>query len=126
MRFLLDSHSLLWALGEPEKLSPKTRKVIEQSANRILVSTVTLWELSIKVNIGKLDIPEHFFEELEPAGFEILQFKQEHLVEYRKLPLKDHRDPFDRLLVSQAIYEQLTLVTKDEQLNQYSVSLLPA
>ena len=126
MRVLLDTHSLLWAVGSPEKLSKKARIAIEESANRIYISMATLWELSIKVNIGKLQLPDLFFEELEPAGFEILALKKEHLAEYRNLSLQEHRDPFDRLLVAQATVEQLILVSRDQELHQYNIPILPA
>ena len=126
MRYLLDSHAMLWALGNAEELSADARGVIAENDNRLFISMATLWELSIKVNIGKLEVPEQFFEQLEPAGFEILPLSQQHLAEYRRLPLNDHRDPFDRLLVAQAKVEQLTLISRDEELHQYDLQMLRA
>ncbi len=116
--YLLDTCALIWATSDPKKLSKKARLAIDDDANRIFVSHVTLWEMSIKVTIGKLQVGEDFFEELEDLGYEILPIKVEHFSLYRQLPLI-HRDPFDRLLVAQSISEKVPLVTCDEETVKY-------
>jgi PIN domain nuclease of toxin-antitoxin system len=70
MRFLVDTHAILWALGEPSALSLKARKAISDPANLIVVSTASLWECAIKASIGKLDLPEDFFDSIPEAGYE--------------------------------------------------------
>jgi PIN domain nuclease of toxin-antitoxin system len=127
MRLLLDTHALIWATNEPGELSAEAGAAIGAGENQNLVSIAGLWEMSIKVNIGKLRLPNDFFENLEPSGYEIIQLTREHLVAYRNLPvIPKHKDPFDRLLVAQAISEGLTIVTRDEKLGQYGVPILKA
>jgi PIN domain nuclease of toxin-antitoxin system len=120
---LVDTCSLLWAVDTPENLGAKAREVIGLEENRVLVSCGTLWELSIKVGLGKLELPEGFFQELTNLGYERLGIEDKHLVEYRKLPLH-HRDPFDRLLVAQAKAEGIPLVTCDPEIGKYGTGLI--
>jgi len=127
MRLLLDTHTLLWTTGFQTELSPAAAQAIRENQNQNFVSIASLWELSIKVNIGKLKLPNDYFEDLESAGFDILHVEFPHLEAYRNLPLiLKHKDPFDRLLVAQAISEGLMVVTRDEKLAQYGVSILKA
>jgi len=116
----MDTCALLWASGYPEKLSRPVRKILSDPNNRILVSHGTLWELSIKVTIGKLHIPESFFETLTDHGYEMLPISEPHLKAYRRLPLY-HRDPFDRLLIAQAQVEEIPLITSDSNIANYPV-----
>lgn len=120
---LVDTCSLLWAVDAPEKLGAMAREVIGAEGNRVLVSSGTLWELSIKVGLGKLELPEDFFQELTELGYETLGIEEGHLVEYRKLPLH-HRDPFDRLLVAQAKAEGIPLVTCDPEITKYETAVV--
>ena len=121
--YLLDSHTLLWATSEPHLLSPRVRAIIADPAHRLLLSTATLWELSIKVTIGKLELPKRFFDEIFELGYESLSVESHHLDTYRNLPLT-HRDPFDRLLVAQAVSERLCLLSSDKLIQQYEVEWL--
>lgn len=118
--FLLDSHSLLWACAGSSRLSAKARGLIEDPKHRIIVSQATVWELSIKVTIGKLELPEEFFQALPELGYEILDIRQEHLGTYRQLPLK-HRDPFNRILVAQAMVEDVAIITRDAEIGAYGL-----
>lgn len=120
---LVDTCTLLWAVDTPEKLGVAAREAIGATGNRVLVSTGTLWELSIKVGQGKLELPEDFFEELPELGYETLGIENHHLAEYRKLPLH-HRDPFDRLLVAQAKAEGIALVTCDPEIAKYGTAIV--
>lgn len=120
---LLDSHALLWACSESPRLSKRIRSWLDNDHNRAFVSHATLWELSIKVTVGKLRLPEEFFTCLPDLGYEILGINLEHLSVYRGLPLL-HRDPFDRMLVAQAKHEGLALISCDPEIRQYPVEIL--
>ncbi|WP_295394945.1 type II toxin-antitoxin system VapC family toxin [uncultured Thiodictyon sp.] len=123
MRYLLDTHSLLWALGDPGALSRPARDVLASPATIIFVSSASLWECAIKASIGKLDLPDDFFDAIPETGYEVLPIRLSHLNEYRALPLH-HRDPFDRMFVAQARAEALTLITRDPEIAKYDVALL--
>jgi len=121
--FLVDTHALLWALGEPSKLSSRAAALIGDEENRLLVSVATLWELSIKQNVGKLELPEGFFDDLFGLGYERLAISDAHLTAYRALPLH-HRDPFDRLLIAQAQVESMPILTCDPKVAEYDVDVI--
>lgn len=125
MRLLLDSHSLLWAVFEPQKLSAETRRLIANRDNIVYSSIASLWEISIKHSLGRLDLPDQFFDTITHGGYELLHIAIPHIKIYASLPLH-HRDPFDRILVAQAIAEQLTIITRDPEVQQYDVRTLPA
>jgi PIN domain nuclease of toxin-antitoxin system len=119
MRLLLDTHVLLWLMAGSQRLKPKTRALID-SASEVYVSSVSIWEIAIKYRVGKIEEdPEEIVERLEEAGLRELPVLTRHAVAAGKLPLL-HRDPFDRLLVAQAITEPLRLLTADPQLAAYS------
>ena len=99
--------------------------MIDAQENIVYVSMASLWECAIKASLGKLTLPGSFFEALGPAGFELLAIELQHIEAYSKLPMH-HRDPFDRMLVAQAIREQLILVTRDEEIRKYDVSVIAA
>ena len=123
MRYLVDTHALLWALGDPSALSAAARDAIADPSNLIAVSTASLWECAIKASIGKLDLPEDFFDSISEAGYEVLPIRISHLNVYRILPMH-HRDPFDRMLVAQARAEALTLISRDQEIEKYDVEIL--
>lgn len=121
MRLLLDTQVLLWALDDPARLGRKTRSLIERSET--LVSVASLWEVSIKAGLGKLRIePRDVLDAIEPSGFDLVPVQAEHAIEVFSLdPM--HGDPFDRLLVAQALSERATLLTFDQALVQYGPSV---
>ena len=125
MRLLLDTHVLLWWLGDQERLSERAAKAIAEGRSDVIVSAATLWELSIKQSTGKLFIQGELREHLRMQAFVELSIHSNHAYAVRDLPLH-HRDPFDRLLVAQALCEGLTLVTADRQLSAYGLDILPA
>lgn len=125
MRLLLDSHTLLWAVSSPEQLAQQARDRIGSGDSVVFVSLASLWELRIKETIGKLSLPDRFYQQLGPAGYEILAITLAHIGAYGTLPLL-HRDPFDRMLVAQAKIEELTLVTRDPQIARYGVPTMSA
>ena len=112
MRLLLDTHILLHALTEPERLARKRSESIENPANAVFVSAVSIAEIAIKVSIGKLRVDVDLLSALEDAGFEWLDFGPRAALRSAALPLH-HRDPFDRMLVVQRQPHDLTLVTDD-------------
>lgn len=124
MRLLLDSHVALWWLEDSSQLGSTCRSVI-QSADHVAVSAVTPWELGIKRALGKLSMPEGLVEQLRAGGFDLLSIDGDHAELAPTLP-PHHRDPFDRMLIAQARLETLTLVTADQSLAAYGVSLIDA
>lgn len=124
-RLLLDTHVLLWVLGEPKKLSPELREMISDGASEVYVSAASAWEIEVKQALGKLRAPEDLERQLAEARLEELPVRIKHAAALRRLPPL-HRDPFDRLLIAQAQVEQLTLVTRDEKFRSYDVALLEA
>ena len=119
MKLLLDTHVLLWAMQDSKRLSTAARKRI-RSAEAIYASAVSLWEIAIKASLGKLSVDSDVLEEqLSLSGMQALPISWQHTVQVRKLPMH-HRDPFDRMLVAQAMSEPLRLLTHDEGLRVYS------
>ena len=125
MRLLLDTHVLLWWLGDDPTLSQQARAALADGRNPAYVSSVVIWEVSIKRAIGKLKVPKRFRAVLDDQPFEPLDITPEHAHAVGDLPLH-HRDPFDRMLVAQAKTEGLTLVTRDKHLAAYELAILAA
>ncbi len=126
MNVLLDTHALIWYIEGNKKLSTHTIEIIENTDNTIFVSKASLWEMAIKMSLEKLklSIP---FEKLEvfldENEFSILDYTFKHLNMLLKLPFF-HGDPFDRLIISQAIADDLKIITHEETFNQYAVKVL--
>lgn len=124
-RLLLDTHALLWALGEPDLLSAGARAAIEDRTNEVFVSAASAWEIGIKSGLGKLRVPDDLEDQIRRSGFVAVPVDVAVAFAVRDLPAH-HRDPFDRLLVAQARRDQLTLVTRDATITQYAVRVLQA
>lgn len=127
MKLLLDAHALLWFLAGSPQLSAPALAGNQDTQNTIFVSPATLWEIGIKDSLGKLILPEQF-EQLFPARLDasnivILPILVTHLHKHRRLPFH-HNDPFDRLVIAQALAEDLTLVSCDSEFASYGVKLL--
>ncbi|PRY09233.1 type II toxin-antitoxin system VapC family toxin [Paraburkholderia sp. BL25I1N1] len=123
MRVLLDTHIYLWAVTDDPKLSAAARKII-LDADEVFVSAASIWEASIKVGLGKLDADiDQLVAEIEASGFSELPVKAAHAAMVRNLP-DIHRDPFDRILVAQAMAEPLRLISADGHLSKYSELVL--
>jgi PIN domain nuclease of toxin-antitoxin system len=125
MRLLIDSQILLWAIIEPERLPARVATALIDGDNAVWASAVGIAELRIKQRIGKLELPDDFDDLIEETGFEVLPFRAEHTALLAELPLH-HRDPFDRMIIAQAIREGLTVATTDAAFANYPVALLPA
>ena len=118
MRILLDTHVFLWAVSGNRRLRADARRRIE-SADEVHVSAASLWEIAIKSRLGKIDAdPSELAMAIGDSGFDALSVNVAHTIELARLPLL-HGDPFDRLLISQAIVERMQLLTADEALLQY-------
>lgn len=124
--YLLDTNALLFFLYDSGKLSKKASEVIYCNDEKISVSIVSMWEIAIKSSIGKLEIKSSISkiaETCEKEQIDILSIKPFHLDKIRQIP-QIHGDPFDRLIISQAITENLVIITKDETIPQYNVKVL--
>ena len=122
MELLLDTMVLIWVLDNSPSLTDKTREII-QDAERRLVSSISISEIEIKRSIGKLTIPELYVEKIFESGFDELSFDFDDAFGLRNLPLL-HRDPFDRMLISQATAKGLTILTNDASFKKYNVPVL--
>lgn len=124
MRFLLDTHCFLWAISNSNLLSKKAVKLIENQENEIFLSSASVWEIFIKYSIGKLylkkDPEKLILEEMQIGNYKSLEVKMNHIFPINKLP-KIHKDPFDRILISQAISEDLIIITNDPLIKKYKV-----
>jgi PIN domain nuclease of toxin-antitoxin system len=122
MKLLLDSHVFLWWKMKDPRLSPAMVRAIAE-AKEVYVSAATAWELGLKVSLGKLRLPESVEDGIVSAGFTELAVHFRHTREAVALP-SHHHDPFDRMLVAQALCEGLTLMTHDDKITRYEVAVL--
>lgn len=125
MKLLLDTHVLLWAAGFPDRLSAAARKLLENPDNELVFSAASLWEIAIKSGLGREDFSVNarlIRRGLLDNGYLELPIASEHAVEIDALP-PIHKDPFDRMLIAQAMVEGITLVTADEIVAQYPGSI---
>lgn len=121
MKLLLDTHLLLWAAGKPERLTPNARALIEDAENELFFSAASLWEIAIKLGLGRADFevdPRVLRRGLIDNGYGELPITSAHTVTIPTLPPL-HKDPFDRMLVAQAMVEGITLLTADKLVAQY-------
>lgn len=124
MRLLLDTHALIWCMENNRKLGPRTRDMLTDPVNDVLVSIGSLWEIVVKVRAGKLIADAAKIARLVGQnGFRWLELRQQHLVVLADLPFH-RRDPFDHLLIAQAIAESATLVTVDRDIARYPVEIV--
>ncbi len=125
MKLLLDTHVLLWLLDNPNVLSEEARKTIKNGKNSVYASAVSIWEIVIKNSLGKLDLPGYIEEMLKVNRFLPLPISVTHALAIQSLP-SFHGDPFDRMLIAQALCEGLTLATRDTHILKYPVSCMVA
>lgn len=125
MRCLLDTHVLIWLLAEPERILHDVTRLLSLPDHQLIASAVSRWEVAIKVSQGKMKLPIPFDDAVIDQGITILPVTWAHARAVADLPLL-HRDPFDRLLVAQAIVEEAILVSSDDQVLRYPVRTLRA
>ena len=128
MKLLFDTHVLLWAAASPQRISRKVRMLIENRENALIFSAASIWEIVIKRTLGRRDFrvdQQRIRRRLIENGYDELPVGGEHVLRVATLPAV-HRDPFDRLLVAQALHEGLVLVTADRALAQYPASVVMA
>jgi PIN domain nuclease of toxin-antitoxin system len=123
VKLLLDTHAALWFLGGDERLSENAHRHLTDESNRVLLSAAVVWEIAIKRALGKLAVPDEYLALLLDAGVQPLPVSVEHAAAVERLP-PHHRDPFDRMLVSQATIEGGALVSRDDALRPYGVTLV--
>lgn len=127
MKFLQDTQCWLWWFAQPERLNQEAITQIADETNELWLSVASVWEIGIKVAIGKLPLPEpldsYISSRMMQLGVRSLSIKVSHALQASALPL-DHRDPFDRMLIAQAIALEMMLVSADPMFRQYNVSTL--
>jgi len=125
MQVLLDTHTMLWFLLEDARLSRNAKSLIESPDNQVLISPASYWEIAIKISLGKYTLEEDFEEfmdrEILVNDLTILPITVKHVSVLVRLPFH-HRDPFDRLMIAQAISEQVPLISADPVLDRYSIT----
>ncbi len=122
MNILIDTHIFLWALSEPEKLTEQQRAALETRGNTIYVSAVSIAEIMIKSSLGKLTVPFNPVTIAEETGFDVLEYRGEDALLLADLPFH-HRDPFDRMIITQGIAHDFPIMTRDETFSLYSCTL---
>ena len=125
MNYLLDTHYVLWTLFEPKLLDAQVEEIFSDENQVKYVSGISLWEISLKFSLGKLDFestnPDEIHQKIVESGFHIISIENELFSSYYKLPKKEnHRDPFDRMLIWQAIHNDFIVISKDNKFTQYT------
>jgi PIN domain nuclease of toxin-antitoxin system len=123
LKLLLDTHAALWFLGGDARLGDSAKRQLTDDTNQVLLSAAVVWEVAIKRSLGKLVVPEKYVSLLLGAGVQALPVTVEHAAAVEALP-RHHRDPFDRMLVAQASVEGAALVSRDDALRPYGVTLV--
>lgn len=126
MKYIIDTHTLIWFLEDNPKLSIRAKNAMENSRNQCFVSIVSLWEIAVKVSLEKLVLRYRFadlYDFINKSNIEILPIEFEHLQQLNQLEFH-HKDPFDRLLIAQAQSEKMIFISKDENFDKYKVDVL--
>ena len=126
MRLLLDTHVFIWSFSNVKRLNIDVARELKASANDLFVSVASIWEIQIKSKLGKMKLDaslQTIVREQENNGIQIMNIDQDHALFIENLPLH-HKDPFDRMLISQAMVEDLTIVTVDKRFTDYNVKVL--
>jgi len=123
MKYLLDTHALIWYFENSPKIPEKTVRLIDSGVNRKYICSASLWEIAIKTSIGRLKIDfsfDNLLDEIANSDLVVLQIENDYLRQLPRLPLL-HKDPFDRLIIAAAIIHSLTIITVDENIRKYGV-----
>jgi PIN domain nuclease of toxin-antitoxin system len=125
LKLLIDSNALILAISRPAELTPAARQALQDPDNGRFVSIAAMWEIAIKISLGKLSLPDSIPAALQTIGAESLSIVSAHVLRVQSLPLH-HRDPFDRMMIAQALEDGLTIVTRDRGFKAYDVPVLTA
>lgn len=123
MTYLIDTHVLIWWLEDQQKLSKVAHEIISIPTNEIVVSAASLWEMAIKTRLGKLRTPNDPIERIREEAFTLLDIQPIHAWNVRNIPTH-HQDPFDHLLIAQAIHENLPIITRDQFFDLYPIKII--
>ena len=126
MKCLLDTHAYIWWLGDPARISPAAKKILSDPSNEISVSIASFWELSIKSSLGKITLSrdvQSLAASLQEDGLKLLSIEPPHCRAVTNLPFH-HRDPFDRMLIAQALTEDFVLLSRDREFESYPVRVV--
>jgi PIN domain nuclease of toxin-antitoxin system len=123
VKLLLDTHAALWWLADDARIGPDAERQVSDETNRVLLSAVVIWEVAIKRSLGRLQAPTDLASTLLAAGAQALAVTLDHAAAVEALPWH-HRDPFDRLLVAQALTEGAAIVSQDDRLRPYGVPVV--
>jgi len=126
MRYLLDTHVIIWYVEDSPNLPSNIAELIDDPENEVFISSISLWEITLKVGLGKLDLKlplNMFLENIKNRDFTFLNIENEYLNRLAGLPFV-HKDPFDRLIISSALEENLVIITIDENIKKYNVSCI--
>lgn len=123
MKMILDTHIFLWALANPERIQDKKREEIVTPANMVYISSISIAEIMIKASLGKLDVSFDPVEEAKKCGFELLDFSGKDALYLGQLPFH-HRDPFDRMLISQSLATNTPIMTEDSKFRLYECRII--
>jgi PIN domain nuclease of toxin-antitoxin system len=123
MKYLLDTHTFLWTVAESSKLSERARTEIKNPKNEVFISSVNLWEIAIKTRIKKINLDSVLVDDLiglaEEMGIQLISLSPEEAISYGKLEESSHSDPFDRMLIWQAITRKYTMISKDSEFRKF-------
>jgi PIN domain nuclease of toxin-antitoxin system len=125
MRILIDTHILIWWLDDNDRLSTPIRKRIANPDNQIFISAISIFEISMKMSLGKLSLGDSLEKQLQINAIDTLPFSLNHALTAETLPWH-HRDPFDRMLIAQSLSEKMPIISCDEQFIPYNISLIRA
>jgi PIN domain nuclease of toxin-antitoxin system len=126
MIYLIDTHILIWLFGKSNNLPKNIFELLKNKKNKIYVSAVSIWEIAIKVSIGKLKFPfeiTNIINEIGILNISILDITSEHLINVAALPFH-HKDPFDRLIISQSIIENIPIISSDNIFSKYDIEII--
>lgn len=126
MRILIDTHILIWFLEGNNSLSKSRRQIIAASTNDVFVSIASLWEMAVKISIGKLTLAQPLadvIKQIDLENIEVSAISPEHILQVSTLPFH-HRDPFDRIIIAQAQIEKLDVMSDDKEFSSYNINLL--
>lgn len=123
-RYIIDTHIFLWLLFDPDKIDRDKLGILKNPKNKIYIAGITFWEISLKYNLGKLELsgltPDELPAAAEKMGVEVLEIDNDTMASFYKLPKVDtHKDPFDRIIIWKCIKEQITLISQDRKFPEY-------